>query len=248
MEILALGEKPRGSLDGVLDPLSDTNDPTEQLLLKTADMSRLYMSMQSASFPPDQTTVEKWILGMQEIDRGLQQWAITLPEHWLPLVVYSSQGEQLLTHNHGAHGVIWSYYRALRVMVQLQIIGLNRTLLSVMQQSQSTQGEDLPQAGIQVNEDSLHAVIKETTTDVCRSLPFFASQVDIMGRPMRPGNNVKNIRAAQSFGLLWPLWYILTCGMPSFAQIEQIRSLLYYIGNNQGIHLALVLARKFESV
>ncbi|KAJ5223806.1 transcriptional regulator family: Fungal Specific TF, partial [Penicillium chermesinum] len=223
--ILALGDKPRDNLDSVLEGLSNSDDPTERLMLTTSKMRHL----------------------ARDIDQEICAWGMSLPDRWLPLVVYSAQGEQLLTYHHGVHGVTWLYYRALRILLQRQIIGLNRTLLSVLaQKSQHSPPDDPPWSSLQVDESSLEGIIKEMTADACRSIPFCLSQVDYLGRPLGPNHHRKNIRAAQCFGLVWPLWYILTNGMPSPTQAEQIISVLHHVGHSQGIHLALVLARKVE--
>ncbi|KAJ6155368.1 transcriptional regulator family: Fungal Specific TF [Penicillium chermesinum] len=247
--ILALGDKPRDNLDSVLEGLSNSDDPTERLMLTTSKMRHLYVSMQSAPNPPDQAAIEGWIHSARDIDQEICAWGMSLPDRWLPLVVYSAQGEQLLTYHHGVHGVTWLYYRALRILLQRQIIGLNRTLLSVLaQKSQHSPPDDPPWSSLQVDESSLEGIIKEMTADACRSIPFCLSQVDYLGRPLGPNHHRKNIRAAQCFGLVWPLWYILTNGMPSPTQAEQIISVLHHVGHSQGIHLALVLARKVEGI
>lgn len=218
-------------------------------MLRTAEVIKLYESIQAVPTAPDLATVEQWLKHAQEIDSHIYQWGLTLPERWLPLIVYSTQGEHLIAYHNGAYGVVWNYYRALRVMLHLQIIGINRGLIAILaQMNQHNPTGDPIRSDSQLDEARLQAVIREMTADVCRSIPFLISQVDTFGRPISPGNNTRNVRAAQSFGLLWPLWYILSCGMPNPAQFEQIRSVLYNIGNTQGIHLALVLASKAESI
>jgi hypothetical protein len=93
----------------------------------------------------------------------------------------------------------------------------------------------------------MRATIRELTTEVCRGIPFCLSDVDSLGRPTKTVGEWQ-MRAAQGYGLLWPLWYLLSCGMPTLAQVEQIRTVLYRIGSKHGIKLALVLAREAERI
>ncbi|KAJ5363542.1 uncharacterized protein N7496_009255 [Penicillium cataractarum] len=129
-------------------------------------------------------------------------------------------------------------------MLQQLLLNLNRTLISINQKNQSP-GDTAPVEG-KLDENSLRAVIQEMTTDTCRSLPFSLSDVDTLGRPTNPKDNSRSIRAAQGYGLLWPLWYILSCGMPTPTQVQQIRTVLSRIGSSLGIKLALILAREAE--
>jgi hypothetical protein len=221
------------------------NDPIESLMLAATKLSQLFLSMQAAPNPPDQTTVESWIAAGRECDFALSQWTLHLPDRWLPLVVYSPQGEPLLTYNRISNAVIWGYYRAVRVMLQQLLLNLNRTLTSITQKNQQPGGDPIPVES-KLDETSLRAVIQEMTTDTCRSLPFSLSDVDNFGRPTKPNDNSRPIRAAQAYGLLWPLWYILSCGMPTSSQVQQIRTVLARVGSSLGIKLALILASEAE--
>ncbi|GLI75672.1 hypothetical protein PoHVEF18_003934 [Penicillium ochrochloron] len=244
VEILALGDKPRCDFDWVMGMLNE-NDPIESLMLAATKLSQLFLSMQAAPNPPDQTTVESWIAAGRECDFALSQWTLHLPDRWLPLVVYSPQGEPLLTYNRISNAVIWGYYRAVRVMLQQLLLNLNRTLTSITQKNQQPGGDPIPVES-KLDETSLRAVIQEMTTDTCRSLPFSLSDVDNFGRPTKPNDNSRPIRAAQAYGLLWPLWYILSCGMPTSSQVQQIRTVLARVGSSLGIKLALILASEAE--
>ncbi|KAJ5569535.1 transcriptional regulator family: Fungal Specific TF [Penicillium hispanicum] len=243
VEILALGDKPRCDLDWVLAVLRN-NDPVERLMLAACKLSQLFVTMQSASTSPDQATVKSWIAAGQQCDFELSQWTLHLPDRWLPLVVYSSHGEQLITYNRISNAVIWNYYRAVRVMVQQLLLNLNRTLNVIIQKNKKF-GEP-PVTKSTLDESGLRAIIQEMTADLCRSIPFALSDIDTLGRSMSSTESQRPIRAAQGYGLLWPLWYILTCGMPTPAQVNQIRSVLYRIGTTMGINLALVLGREAE--
>lgn len=220
------------------------NDPIESLMLAATKLSQLFLSMQAAPNPPDQTTVESWIAAGKECDFALSQWTLHLPDRWLPLVVYSPQGEPLLTYNRISNAVIWGYYRAVRVMLQQLLLNLNRTLTAISQKNPQP-GDQTPVES-RIDEASLRAVIQEMTTDTCRSLPFSLSDVDTLGRPTKPNDNTRPTRAAQAYGLLWPLWYILSCGMPTSAQVQQIRTVLSRVGSSLGIKLALILASEAE--
>lgn len=220
------------------------NDPIQSLMLAATKLSQLFLSMQAAPNPPDQTTVESWIAAGKECDFALSQWTLHLPDRWLPLVVYSPQGEPLLTYNRISNAVIWGYYRAVRVMLQQLLLNLNRTLTSISQKNPQP-GDQTPVES-KLDEASLRAVIQEMTTDTCRSLPFSLSDVDTLGRPTKPNDNSRPTRAAQAYGLLWPLWYILSCGMPTSAQVQQIRTVLSRVGSSLGIKLALILASEAE--
>lgn len=236
-----MGDKPRCDFDWVIGMLNET-DPIESLMLAATKLSQLFLSMQAAPNPPDQATVESWIAAGQECDFALSQWTLHLPDRWLPLVVYSAQGESLLTYNRISNAVIWGYYRAVRVMLQQLLLNLNRTLTSIHQKNQKP-GDTRPVEG-KLDENSLRAVIQEMTTDTCRSIPFSLSDVDTLGRPTNPNDNSRPIRAAQGYGLLWPLWYILSSGMPTPTQVQQIRTVLSRVGSSLGIKLALILARE----
>ncbi|KAJ5645995.1 hypothetical protein N7490_002367 [Penicillium lividum] len=244
VEILALGDKPRVDMDWIIEQL-DANDPVEGLMLAASKLSQLFLGMQAAPSPPDIATVQQWIFVGQECDFELSQWTLHLPERWLPLVVYSAQGEILLTYNRISICVIWNYYRAVRIMLQQLLLSLNRTYSAIISKGKAP-GDTLIKAVL--DETSIRAIIQEMTTDLCRSIPFSMSDVDTLGRPTKPGDYERTIRAAQGYGLLWPLWYIVSCGMPSPEQANQISVVLNRIGTQQGINLALILAREAERI
>ncbi|KAJ5914228.1 hypothetical protein N7504_003111 [Penicillium tannophilum] len=245
VEILALGDKPRIDIDWILEQLN-IDDPVERLMLAASKLSQLFLAMQVAPSPPDLATVKQWIIAGQECDFELSQWTLHLPDRWLPLVVYSAQGETLLTYNRISNCVIWNYYRAVRIMLQQLLLSLKRSYYDII--SKNKVPDDPFVGNVALNETSLRAVIQEMTTDVCRSIPFAMSDVDTLGRPTKPGDYQSTIRAVQGYGLLWPLWYIVSCGMPSPQQANQINLVLYRIGNQQGINLALILAREAERI
>ncbi|CAI7672523.1 unnamed protein product [Penicillium pancosmium] len=245
VEILALGDKPRYDINWVLSFL-DSNDPIERLMLAASKISTLMLAIQSSSKLPDQATVESWISLGRECDFELSQWTLHLTERWLPLVVYSSQGDALLTYNRISNAVVWNYYRAARVMLQQLLLNLNRSLLATMKKKSKRGGSASTQSPF--NEDSIRAIIQEMTTDACRSIPFSLGDVDTLGRSIRTTDGNWTIRAGQGYGLLWPMWYILSSGMPTPEQVSQIRTVLSRVGSKLGIKLALTLAREAERI
>ncbi|KAJ5822514.1 hypothetical protein N7447_004854 [Penicillium robsamsonii] len=251
VETLALGDTPRFDIEWVLGVL-DINKPVERLMLAASKLCRLFLHIRSSLNPPDQATVESWITAGRECDTELYQWTQTLPDRRLPLVVYSAQGEPLLTYNRISDAVVWNYYRAVRVMIQQLLLGLNSTLASIkaankqFPDSQDTSTPE-PKSGPALHEPTLQAIIHEMITDVCRSIPFALADVDSLGR-LNKSDSPLQMRAAEGYGLLWPLWYILSSGLPTLAQVELIRTVLSRVGSTLGIKLALVLAREAERV
>lgn len=222
----------------------DENDPIERLMLAASKISHLFSSMQPSPTPANHATIEAWIAAGLAGDAELSQWPLHLPDRWLPLVVYSAQNEPLIAYKSIANAVIWNYYRAARVMHQQCLLKLNRTLYTMIQTDQ--QPKHPMHAYSALDESNLIAVIQEMTTDVCRSIPFALADVDTLGRPTHPVDGKISLRAAQAYGLLWPFWYMLSCGMPTEAQFQQIRTALWRIGSTLGIKLALLLAREAE--
>jgi hypothetical protein len=229
----------------------DINIPVERLMLTASKLCQLFVHIRFSPKPPDQAAVESWIASGREYDIELFQWTQTLPDRWLPLVVYSAQGEPLLTYNRLHNAVVWNYYRAVRVMIQQLLLGLNSTLVSIKAANKqfSSPGDvsSEPESESVLDEPALRAIIREMTTDVCRSIPFALSDVDSLGRPTK-SDGAWQMRAAQGYGLLWPLWYILSSGMPTPSQVELIRAVLSRVGSTLGIKLALVLAREAERI
>ncbi|KAJ5173599.1 transcriptional regulator family: Fungal Specific TF, partial [Penicillium coprophilum] len=251
VEILALGDKPRFDMKWVLGML-DINRPTERLMLAASKLCQILLQIRSSPKISDRATVESWIAAGNECDIELSQWTQTLPDRWLPLVVYSAQGEPLLTYNRITNAVVWNYYRAVRVMLQHLLLRLNSTLTSIKaankQFSDSKDTSSLkPEPESVLDESALQAIIHEMTTDICRSIPFALADIDSLGRPNKSGSPWQ-MRAAQGYGLLWPLWYTLSSGMPTPAQAELIRTVLSRVGSTLGIKLALVLAQEAERI
>ncbi|KAJ5702969.1 hypothetical protein N7488_010517 [Penicillium malachiteum] len=242
VEILALGDKPRVDMDFIINQFNGTVDPVERLMLATSKIRKVFLAMDASSSPPDLATVQACIAAAEECDCEVSQWSLHLPDHWLPLIVYSNQGEPLLTYNYISHCVVWSYHRAARVMIQQLLLNLNRTLSAILSKTKEPNDPLIEQAAL--CDIKLRAVIQEMTTDVCRSLPFAMADVDTLGRPITSSEARNPSRAGHVYGLLWPLWYIVSCGMPTPDQVSLIRTVLHRIGRTHGIVLASILARE----
>lgn len=128
---------------------------------------------------------------------------------------------------------IWNYYRAIRIVLQRLVLELHRNLASIVGTRNGDAFQDDPEA---VN------VIHEMITDICRSIPFSLGDVDSRGNPIRSAEGKPQIRAFHGYTLLWPLWYVLSCGLATPEQEQQIRSVLSRVGSALGIKLALILA------
>ncbi|KAJ5729366.1 uncharacterized protein N7483_003874 [Penicillium malachiteum] len=246
VEILALGDKPRVDMDFIIDQFNGTVDPVERLMLATSKIRKVFLAMQTSSSPPDITTVQEWIAAGEECEREVSQWSLHLPDHWLPLIVYSNQGEPLITYNSIAYCVVWNYHRAARVMIQQLLLNLNHTLSAILSKTKEPNGPLIEKAAL--DETKLRAVIQEMTADVSRSLQFAMADVDTLGRPTVSSEARNPSRAGHVYGLLWPLWYIVSCGMPTPDQVKLICTVLHRIGHTHGIVLASILAREAEKL
>lgn len=174
-----------------------------------------------------------WIESCKALDLELAQWSHNVPDYWLPLIVYSPQGESLITYRRIAMVAIWNYYRAIRIVLQRFILELHRTAASFIGTINGDAYQDDPEAV---------SVIHEMITDICRSIPFSLGDVDFRGNPIRSAEGKPQIRAFHGYTLLWPLWYVLSCGLATPEQTQQIRSVLSRVGSALGIKLALILA------
>jgi hypothetical protein len=193
--------------------------------------------MHAASSPPDPETLEQWIAAARECDVELSQWGERLPDRWLPLICYSATGDPLITYNRISNSVVWNYYRAARVLSQRLLL----TLIMMINDSHLLSASAL-------DASSLRAGIQEMTTDLCRSIPFSLGDVDSLGRPTEGDEAHTAQTRLGGYGMLWPLWYVLKCGIPTPAQTIQIRNALTRIGSTMGFKLALSLARDAEHV
>jgi hypothetical protein len=99
------------------------------------------------------------------------------------------------------------------------------------------------------------ATIQKQIADICRSIPFCVGDVDIMGNPTTAPSSFSSssseakprARAFSVYSMIWPLWYILSSGLATPEQADQLRSCLARIGSNLGIRLASVLAENADA-
>ncbi|THC95485.1 hypothetical protein EYZ11_005040 [Aspergillus tanneri] len=232
IEILALRERPRYETDWIVHHL-DGSDPVFGLLVFASKLSRLFLETASYQELPDVDKIVSWIETAKIMDLELAGWAQHLPDSWLPLVVQSTTGMSLLTYQRIAFATIWKYYRAVRIIVQRLTLELNRKLASVAGDS------GLDDEIFQRNAEAMD-VIENMITDTCRSIPYAFGDIDMLGSP--PPSSEPRMRAIYGYTMLWPLWYIYSCGLATPAQTEQMRSALARVGSALGIKLGLVLA------
>lgn len=238
IEILALGERPRYNTDWIVD-LLNKSDPIHGLMLIASKLSQLALETSSIPKPLDASLLRRvfeWHDAARAMDTELTQWSEALPEQWLPLVVDDHTDESLLAYRRISIAGIWLYYWAIRLIVQKIMIELCRTLASATGDS----------AHLQDEQEALR-ICQEMISATCRSIPFAFGHIDMQGNPIPPPPEGKpRIRAFLGYMMLWPLWYILSCGMATPAQTDQIRSALGQVGSALGIRLALMLAQGSE--
>ncbi|KAL4985386.1 hypothetical protein BDW68DRAFT_144811 [Aspergillus falconensis] len=202
------------------------------------------------------------LLTGRQIDLELTSWSQDLPERWLPIIIYPDKSYSksntnpadhgpLITYHHLSIASVWTYYRAVRIVSHLIMLELRRALAAA---GTDASLEDTPTAT-----QTTPAIIQKQITDICRSIPFCLGDVDINGnRTTSPsagsasaseGNSKPQprARAFSVYSMIWPLWYILSCGLATQEQEEHIRNCLARIGSVLGIKLALVLAEDAES-
>ncbi|KAL4785213.1 hypothetical protein BJX76DRAFT_189642 [Aspergillus varians] len=252
IEILALQGRPRYNTDNIVEHLGG-EDPIARLILVASKLSQLFiatLSLQSSD-PSTRSDTDKilqltsLLLTGRQIDLELTSWSQDLPERWLPLVIYADKTdnhEPLITYRHLAIASVWTYYRAVHIFSHLIMVELRRVLTSAT----GSLCDDVGTA-------TTPAIIQKVITDLCRSIPFCLGDVDIMGNRTTPpssGANTKSQPRALAFSvysIIWPLWYVLSCGLATSSQAEQIRDCLARIGSVLGIKLALVLAEDASS-
>lgn len=233
-EILALGEKPRFNTDWIIGRL-DTSDPVHRLIQSAAKVSQIFMEATSAQAKPENVDAAQlftWIDTGAALDSELSEWSQTLPNEWLPLVVHTPTGEPLVTYQVLFLSVVWNFYRAIRIVLQRLMLELRRIRALFL--------------GPFPDDDHVLEVIQDMITDACRSIPFSLGDIDTLGNPPTPSpswdGGKPRIRAFHGYSLLWPLWYMLACGMATPQQEQMIRDALVRVGSMLGIKMALKLA------
>ncbi|KAL4867689.1 hypothetical protein BDV12DRAFT_170907 [Aspergillus spectabilis] len=257
VEMLALREKPRYNTDWIVESLN-TADPISRLMLVASKMSQLFLatsSLQALALNPNSQTLDTdsisqltlLLLTGRQVDLELTSWSQDLPDRWLPLIIYADNANNdgpLITYHHLSIASVWTYYRAVRIISHLIMLELRRALASAT-------GEHPPED----NNTATPTIIQKMITDICRSIPFCLGDVDIMGNRTTTSSPASasdtkpkpRARAFSVYSMIWPLWYILSCGLATPSQQEQIRGCLARIGSVLGIKLALVLAEDASS-
>ncbi|KAL5340722.1 hypothetical protein BJX70DRAFT_93052 [Aspergillus crustosus] len=256
VEMLALREKPRYNTDWIVESLNAA-DPISRLMLVASKMSQLFLATSSlqalalnpTSQPLDTDSISQLTLLLltgRQVNLELTSWGQDLPERWLPLVIYADKAnndDHLITYHHLSIASVWTYYRAVRIISHLIMLELRRALASAT-------GEQPPED----NNITTPVIIQKMITDICRSIPFCLGDVDIMGNRTTTSLSASQeskpkprARAFSVYSMIWPLWYILSCGFATPSQQDQIRGCLSRIGSVLGIKLALVLAEDASS-
>ncbi|EAL93501.2 putative C6 transcription factor [Aspergillus fumigatus Af293] len=241
-EFLALGDKPRFKTDWIAG-LLDSADPVHRLMLLASKVSQIFLessSLQASAGAEEVGRLVSCIEDAKSVDLEFAAWSQGLPDNWLPLIIYTQTHESLMTYQQITIAAIWNYYRAVRIILLKVILRLRDQLASAVGAfgvcSERLQGEPMILESIQ-----------EMITDVCRSIPFAFGHVDAMGNAIPTSSEGKlHIRAFQGYSMVWPLWYISSCGLATPEQSHQVRTVLARVGSTLGIKLALILAGEGE--
>ncbi|KAL4968559.1 putative C6 transcription factor [Aspergillus stella-maris] len=269
IEMLALRGKPHYSTDWIVHCL-DGADPIARLMVVASKLSQLFLATSalqaptsdpasassSTPTPLDTDNISQLTLLLltgRQIDLELTSWSQDLPDRWLPLIIYADKSdtqEPLITYHHLSIASVWTYYRAVRIVSHLIMLELRRALTSASSSTTSPSDSTEPEPS------ETPALIQKMITDICRSIPFCLGDVDIMGNRTTSPSAAANAseskpqpraRAFSVYSMIWPLWYILSCGLATQQQADHIRSCLARIGSVLGIKLALVLAEDASS-
>lgn len=208
-------------------------------MLLVSKVSQIFLessSLQASAGAEDVGRLVSCMEDAKSVDLGLAAWSQSLPDNWLPLVVYSQTPDSLMTYQQISIAAIWNYYRAVRIILLKVILRLRGILESAV-------GEFRVYSELLQDEPMILESIQEMITDVCRSIPFAFGHVDAMGNPVPTSSEGKlHIRAFQGYSMVWPLWYISSCGLATPEQSHQVRTVLAQVGSTLGIKLALILA------
>ncbi|KAL5363506.1 hypothetical protein BJX96DRAFT_155841 [Aspergillus floccosus] len=236
IEILVLREMPRHNTDWIVGRL-DSSDPVARLILMSSKISQVIVETSSFQGPLNADGIARlsaWLETSQIVDLELASWDQRLPDNWVPQVVPTQTGESLLTYKQMGIAAVWTYYRAVRIILQQLILQLRGTIRTLV-------GDDGMYNEV-THEDIEVGVIRKMITDACRSIPFCFGDIDAQGNPIPSSSEGKpRVRAVYGYSMLWPLWYMLSCGLATPAQSAQLRGVLAQVGSALGIKLALIL-------
>ncbi|RAL17720.1 putative C6 transcription factor, partial [Aspergillus homomorphus CBS 101889] len=236
IEALLLRQKQRFSTHDIVTRL-DPADPLQRLMMIVNQLDPVLLEnplTTDAADPAVITTLASRIELCRSLDSELADWSQNLPTSWLPHACRSHTGEDVLTYQGQFSASMWSYYHALRVLLQLTMLDFLRTLASIVS-SNGIQREASRQ------EADGSQLIRSMISDTCRSIPYCFGEIDQLGHPSA-SQGKSQLRAFYVYYMIWPLWYILTCGYATPAQAQHIRRVLTEKGSEVGIKLALVLA------
>ncbi|GKZ17071.1 hypothetical protein AbraIFM66951_006025 [Aspergillus brasiliensis] len=239
VEFLLLKGKPSLDSDRLVERLDSAN-PLQYLMILASKIRQLVAEPSSASDSLQSAGITKlasWIDSCRSLDFELVKWSQSLPDIWLPLETRSYTGEDVLTYREMITAVIWAHYRVLRIFLYNAMTDLFRALVSMVE------SPGIQREASQHEADGLRLSL-DLISDSCRSVPFCFGEIDILGNPMPPSEQggMSRVRAFYLYSMLWPLWYILSCGLATPEQTQIIRGVMARTGSEAGIKLATMLA------
>lgn len=227
-------DRPRFDTDWIVDQLDHT-DPVHRLISSASKISHVFLEASSAQSCPETVTASKlnsWIETGKMLDADMIGWTKNVPEDWHPLTVQSSSTEEtFITYRALPLAVVWNYYRAIRIVLQKLMLEL-RQIRAVF-------------FGPAPDDMEVLNIIQEMITGVCHSMAYCLGDVDMNGNRVPSSSNTTNrprVRAFHGYTLLWPIWYVLSCGLATPEQEKLVRNVLVRVGSALGIRLALTLA------
>ncbi|PYH44245.1 putative C6 transcription factor [Aspergillus saccharolyticus JOP 1030-1] len=236
IEALLLRQKPRFNTQDLIMRLNPT-DPLQRLMMIVNQLDPVSLEIPftaDAIDPAIITTLASRIEFCRTLDSELAAWSQSLPTSWLPHACHSHSGEDVLTYQGKFLASTWSHYHAVRILLQLTLLDLLQNLASIVS-SNGIQREAIRQ------EAEGSRLIQSFISDTCRALSFSFGEIDQLGNPLI-SQGASQIRAFNVYHMIWPLWYILTCGHATPPQAQKIRRALAEKGSEAGIKLAVVLA------
>ncbi|PYI08277.1 Zn(II)2Cys6 transcription factor [Aspergillus sclerotiicarbonarius CBS 121057] len=238
VEFLLLRGRTTIDPDWIVERL-DSADPLQSLMILASKTTQLLTEPWSTSTSLGSAGVTKlasWIDSCRALDAELVRWSQSLPDMWLPLETRSYTGEDVLTYREMIIATIWAHFRAVRILVYLTMVDLFRTLSSVVN------SPGIHREASQYEIDGLRLSL-DLISETCRSVPFYFGEIDLLGNPIPPSaEGTTRVRAFWVYSMLWPLWYIVSCGLATPEQTQMIREVLARTGSELGIKLAIMLA------